>query len=96
MARTYSNSMETVFTIIAFYYWPWSNIPRSNSQNDKVDSPLLPWITARQYALFIAALAVVMRPTSALTWVFLAVNHMISLRLNGKLKFVFSEALPIG
>ncbi|KAI9486093.1 MAG: Alg9-like mannosyltransferase family-domain-containing protein [Benjaminiella poitrasii] len=62
-ARTLSNSIEMVFSVLALNYWPL--LPKTSS--------------LRQYriALVLALLACLMRPTNALLWLFLGIHLLI-------------------
>ncbi|KAI8811203.1 Alg9-like mannosyltransferase family-domain-containing protein [Cladochytrium replicatum] len=68
--RTFSNTLETMFTVIALYYWP---LPESNPNNQ---------ISYRDFrcALVIAVVGCLMRPTNALIWVFNGVQLAIRSR----------------
>jgi phosphatidylinositol glycan class B len=63
MVRTYSNSLETVFNALAFLYWQWDD---SKIVDPKQLKKSLTW----------AALACLIRPTSALIWVFLGAQFL--------------------
>lgn len=90
MIRTYSNSVEAIFSVIAFYYWPWGN----GQGDDKKEPERKGVLSDRFVALFFAALACVLRPTNAGIWVWLGVSHLVKTR--SALKFIFLEVLPIG
>ncbi|KAH7387741.1 hypothetical protein KP509_16G038800 [Ceratopteris richardii] len=63
MVRTLSNCLETVLTVASLYYWAiGEKIPKSKH---------FCLLTARQWALFLAALACIMRPTSAVIWIYI-------------------------
>ncbi|KAG0462276.1 hypothetical protein HPP92_020752 [Vanilla planifolia] len=83
ITRTLSNSIETVLTIMGLYYW---NLFLGFSTNALSSS--------RKKALFLAALACAIRPTSAVIWLY--VGSLDLLRMPQKLKFLFHEVLPIG
>ncbi|CAI9782990.1 unnamed protein product [Fraxinus pennsylvanica] len=83
ITRTLANSMETILTLVSLYYWP--SLRRLSAS---VSSG------SRKWALAAAALACAIRPTSAITWVYVA---LLELYLTcDKLKFVLLEAVPIG
>lgn len=65
-ARTLSNSMEMVFTIIALNYWPLPGVATLNTS----------WLKRYRIALTFALIACVMRPTNGLVWLFLGI-HLI-------------------
>jgi GPI mannosyltransferase 3 len=75
--RTFSNCLETTFTIVAFYYWPWHWTLVNETEAGRVSSnetskgPSTD-ITSMRRALLCAALAVVLRPTNILVWIILA------------------------
>ena len=48
----------------------------------------------RKYGLAAAALACAIRPTSAITWIYVGLLELIVAR--DRLKFIFLEAAPIG
>lgn len=83
IARTLSNSLETVLTLVGLYYW------FSYKESYKKVC-----ISSRMLALFVAALACGVRPTSAVTWVYVGVLDLI--RMQGRLGFLFLEVAPIG
>ena len=69
--RTYSNSLEAVFTVVALSKWPWHK-KRLHSHD----------ISAEQEddtALIFAALAVIIRPTNLIIWVFVIAIHFSDL-----------------
>ncbi|XJO72856.1 hypothetical protein BDV3_003923 [Batrachochytrium dendrobatidis] len=65
LVRTYSNSLEACLTSIALYYWPWS---RDEVQGNRP--------TRRNFriSLIFAALSCIVRPTSAILWIFLGTS----------------------
>lgn len=69
MVRTFSNSIETVLTTIAFYYWPWP------SNNESISSSG----ASRFTSLMFAALAFAYRPSNAIIWLPLGVLHLVKL-----------------
>ncbi|EPS61240.1 hypothetical protein M569_13558, partial [Genlisea aurea] len=81
ITRTFSNTMETVLTIVSFYYWPCMKNSRGSS-------------SSRKYALLVAGLACAIRPTSAITWIYVGFLELFSTR--DKLRFVLLEVAPIG
>jgi phosphatidylinositol glycan class B len=101
-ARTFSNSVEAVLTIVAIYFWPWKYL----RYETKMDSPgfpsfdrpafLRPYVTPRQLALIIASLAVVLRPTGAIVWFLLGFVHLLELPISEKFELIFKEVVPIG
>lgn len=84
--RTLSNSLETVLTLVGLYYWPCIRAAAGGAP------PI-----SRKFGLFIAALACGIRPTSAITWVYIGILELLSMRrICDKLKFIFLEVVPIG
>ncbi|KAL8166170.1 hypothetical protein V2J09_007669 [Rumex salicifolius] len=82
ITRTLSNSLETVLTLASLYYWPCMR------QGFGKDS------SSRKLALFIAAVSCAIRPTSAITWLYIGLLEL--LRAPDRLKFIFAEVFPIG
>ncbi|KAH6794413.1 Alg9-like mannosyltransferase family [Perilla frutescens var. hirtella] len=83
MPRTFSNSLETVLTLVSLYYWPCL----------RVSATAVP-TGSRKYALAIAAIACAIRPTSAITWIYIGCLELFTTR--DKLKFFLLEVIPIG
>lgn len=81
--RTLSNSLETVLTLASLYYWPCISV--APTRFSKV---------SRKLALFMAALSCAIRPTSAITWLYVGLLELFS--ANDRLRFIFLEAAPIG
>lgn len=67
-ARTLSNSMEMVFTIVALCFWPLPGVIDTTANNH--------WIKHYRISLFLASMACIMRPTNGLIWLFLG-THLI-------------------
>ncbi|KAG2187447.1 hypothetical protein INT44_005135, partial [Umbelopsis vinacea] len=70
-ARTLSNSLEMVLTVIALNYWPIDGT---------VDYTSGTWIRDFRVSLAWAALACIIRPTNALIWAFLGLHLMFKAR----------------
>ncbi|XP_059637560.1 mannosyltransferase APTG1 isoform X2 [Cornus florida] len=83
ITRTLSNSLETVLTLVGLYYWPCIRVSSS-------EIPLV----SRKWGLAVAALACAIRPTSAITWVYVGFLELFLTR--DRLKFIFLEVIPIG
>ncbi|KAJ6731647.1 GLYCOSYLTRANSFERASE [Salix purpurea] len=81
--RTLSNSLETVLTLVGLYYWPCMRASPSKA-------PLV----LRKWGLAIAALACAIRPTSAVTWVYIGLLELAVTR--DRLKFLVLDVVPIG
>ncbi|CAB4434386.1 unnamed protein product [Rhizophagus irregularis] len=76
-----SNSIETVLTTVALYYWPWPSFSNFMSWNDR--------IKALRISLTLAAICCILRPTNVIVWGFLGIQllwktreHLISIILN--------------
>lgn len=82
--RTLSNSLETVLTLVGLYYWPCLRTSTYSKAS----------IVPRKYGLAAAALACALRPTSAITWIYVGLLELIATR--DRLKFIFLETAPIG
>lgn len=81
--RTFSNSLETVLTLVGLYYWPTLRVSSSKFPS-----------VSRKLGLALAALACAIRPTSAITWLYVGLLELIFAR--DRLKFIFLEAAPVG
>ncbi|MCO5591543.1 hypothetical protein L7F22_045529 [Adiantum nelumboides] len=85
MVRTFSNCLETVLTLAALYYWVvGERLPKFKCFSS---------FTARQVALFLAALACVIRPTGALVWVYVGLIGLVKTDKKSQLLF---EVIFIG
>ncbi|KAJ0984723.1 hypothetical protein J5N97_003079 [Dioscorea zingiberensis] len=83
ITRTLVNSLETVLTVVGLFYWlsfTWSTKKFPTG--------------SRKLAMFIAALACAIRPTSAITWLYVGIVDLW--RGKSRLKFIFLEVIPIG
>lgn len=83
ITRTLSNSLETVLTVVSLYYWPCIRPSASKISRG-----------SRKWGLATAALACAIRPTSAITWIYIGLLELCLTR--DKLKFVLLEVIPIG
>ncbi|XP_038718835.1 GPI mannosyltransferase 3 isoform X2 [Tripterygium wilfordii] len=81
--RTLSNSLETVLTVVALYYWPCFT-----GSSHKVSS------NSRKWALALAAFACAIRPTSAIIWIYVGLLELFV--AHDRLRFVILEVVPIG
>ena len=63
LVRTFSNSVETMLTVLALASWPWPGHVQRSSRS-------------RGIALVWAALSVIIRPTSAVLWIYLGFVHL--------------------
>jgi GPI mannosyltransferase 3 len=80
--------LETVLTVAGLYYW---FTVMESSRESSVDSQRAP---SRKMALTIAALACGVRPTSAITWIYVGLLDFIHIK--SKCRYVFLEVIPIG
>ena len=69
ITRTFSNCVETVLTVVALFYWPLAPPASSASGSASSRTAINNNKTSLPLALFVAALAVMMRPTSVLVWI---------------------------
>ena len=78
-ARTFSNALETLLCLAALRLWPLS-LPADEEYHAVPDGPLK-WSHLRK-SLALAALAIIIRPTAAIIWLFLGVRLFHSLSQN--------------
>ncbi|KAK3155812.1 hypothetical protein QOZ80_2AG0099000 [Eleusine coracana subsp. coracana] len=88
ITRTLSNSFETVLTVAGLYYW-FTAI--ESSKGTSAGNQRAP---SRKMALIVAALACSIRPTSAITWLYVGLLDFINIK--SKCQYVFFEVIPIG
>ncbi|KAG4970058.1 hypothetical protein JHK85_036479 [Glycine max] len=81
-SRTLSNSLETVLTLVSLYFWPCMR-PSSNCS-----------FVSRKWGLAVAAVACAIRPTSAITWLYVGLLELF--KAHDRFKFIFLEVAPIG
>ncbi|OAY75240.1 GPI mannosyltransferase 3 [Ananas comosus] len=86
--RTLSNTLETVLTVKELLYW-LSLI--ASSKQVPVASRKLALIIA---ALACAALACAIRPTSAITWLYVGLLDLIGMQ--SKLQYLFLDVVQVG
>ncbi|KAK3313808.1 Alg9-like mannosyltransferase family-domain-containing protein [Apodospora peruviana] len=81
--RTFSNSLETTLTIAALHYWPWEllkdaiaskNVPLQSSSS----------VNSLRLSLFLAAIAVLLRPTNLFIWFGILTLTLTRFTLDGK------------
>ncbi len=88
IVRTFSNCLETVLTTMAlFYWWPVQSPSTDHHHTGSI-------FTSRQLGLLLAGVACIIRPTSAIIWVYVGVVQL--LKIQHKLQFLLSEVFPIG
>lgn len=68
---------------MSLYYWPCLRVSATSVPS-----------SSRKYALAIAALACALRPTSAITWIYVGCLELYTAR--DRLKFLLLEVVPIG
>ncbi|XP_071677501.1 mannosyltransferase APTG1 [Lolium perenne] len=95
ITRTLSNSLETVLTVAGLYYW-FSAIESSKgiSVDSKQQTASYQSPQSRKMALLIAALACAVRPTSAITWLYVGLLDFIQTK--SKCRLLFLEVIPLG
>lgn len=81
--RTFSNTLETVLTLVSLYYWPCMR-PASSKH------PFM----SRKLGLTIAAFACAIRPTSGIIWLYVGFLELFVAR--DRLQFILLEVAPIG
>ncbi|ESZ92192.1 glycosyltransferase family 22 protein [Sclerotinia borealis F-4128] len=89
--RTFSNSLETSLTITALYYWPWDmaidsgeGIKEQSKGGSSITAPEGVFRTGKsvnhlRYALLLAGIACILRPTNLLIWFCVIMPTIISL-----------------
>ncbi|KAL6629703.1 hypothetical protein ACP70R_029468 [Stipagrostis hirtigluma subsp. patula] len=87
--------LETVLTVAGLYYW-FAGIESSKgtslfSKQQVANNQSAP---SRKMALLIAALACAIRPTSAITWIYVGLLDFIQIK--SKCRFIFLEVIPVG
>ncbi|XP_078600609.1 GPI alpha-1,2-mannosyltransferase 3-like [Branchiostoma floridae x Branchiostoma japonicum] len=81
--RTLTNSMETVLTTAALYYYPWPQEASTTGSNKQV-----------VMYLSLAALSCVVRPTAAIMWIPLCMLHLVN--SGSKLRTITLHFIPVG
>ena len=71
LSRTFSNSAETYYTIVAFYFWPFPTAIASATTPQHIQS--------RRVALIIASIACILRVTNAVIWIPLVLRECVTL-----------------
>ncbi|SJL00694.1 uncharacterized protein ARMOST_04007 [Armillaria ostoyae] len=90
LSRSFSNSLETSLTTIAFSYYPWDASTRLSPQLIYNRSKI-------RKSLAFAALACAIRPTNAVIWIYLFSNLVWALRgYRRTLLFLLCDAIAIG
>lgn len=81
--RTFSNSLEMTLTIMALSYWPWELLGDSSEPYGGF-SARRERLTSLRVSLFLAAVAVLLRPTNVLIWGTVTLVALTRLGLRGK------------
>ncbi|KAK0623273.1 Alg9-like mannosyltransferase family-domain-containing protein [Immersiella caudata] len=80
--RTFSNSLETTLTVAALYYWPWELLKDTKSdKTEPVKSSSS--VNSLRLSLFLAAVAVLLRPTNLLIWLGILTFTVLRFTLDG-------------
>lgn len=89
MIRTFSNSIEAILTIVAFYYWPWIERPKI------IPIPICKrlHLTGRQISLLLAASAFCIRPPNVIVWIPLGLQHLYY--THDRFQYLSREVIPI-
>lgn len=74
LVRTFSNSFETYFTIIAFYYWPFAN--RLIFKENTFFFHSFEYIRRRRISLIFASIACLIRITNVFIWIPIAFREL--------------------
>lgn len=95
ITRTLSNSLETVLTVAGLYYW-FAAIESSKATSivSKQHAACEQSIPSRKVALLIAALSCAIRPTSAVTWLYVGLLDFIQMK--SKCRFILLDVIPVG
>lgn len=80
--RTFSNSLEMTLTIMALNYWPWELLGDSSEAHGGF-SARRSRTTSLRISLFLAALAVLLRPTNVFIWGTVALVALTRVGLTG-------------
>ena len=78
--RTFSNSIETTFTTIALYFWPFEyrDDPAKTFQHK----------SSLFLSLLLAGISCILRPTSAIMWSFLGIWYLLANRKSAARTFL--------
>lgn len=69
-ARTLSNTMETILTVVALSYWPIPGVVHLGERKE--------WLKEYRIALLFASVACIVRPTNALIWLYMGCQLLLS------------------
>ncbi|KAJ4392024.1 glycosylphosphatidylinositol anchor biosynthesis [Gnomoniopsis smithogilvyi] len=82
-ARTFSNSLEMALTVMALDFWPWKLLGDVYESHGGF-AARKERLTSLRVSLFLAAIAVLLRPTNLLIWATVATVTLIRPMLRGK------------
>ncbi|EFA77662.1 putative transmembrane protein [Heterostelium album PN500] len=90
IVRTYSNSIETVLFVISLYYWPLPGKTQPSEANYKIFNNV-------QISVILTSFAFIIRPTTAIMWLYLVPLYLYSniRSLKQLLLFVFRDVLLV-
>ncbi len=106
LIRTFSNSIETVLTIVSLYYWPpISSTSEKNGGGGRImksmdgiagdDGNSSNNNTYRVWGIFWCGACVTMRPTSAVLWTYVGICELYRLSTwKTRFRMVFYELIP--
>lgn len=93
-ARTFSNSLEMTLTIAALKYWPWDLLGDASETHG--GSPARRGrLASLRVSLFLAAIAVLLRPTNVFIWGTVVMVAFTRLTLRGKSPVTLRVALVL-
>ncbi|KAJ0116485.1 hypothetical protein J7T55_007465 [Diaporthe amygdali] len=93
-ARTFSNSLEMTLTIAALNYWPWELLGDASETHG--GSPARrERLASLRVSLFLAAIAVLLRPTNVFIWGTVVMVAFTRLTLRGKSPITLRVALVL-
>lgn len=93
-ARTFSNSLEMTLTIAALNYWPWDLLGDASETHG--GSPARrERLASLRVSLFLAAIAVLLRPTNVFIWGTVVMVAFTRLTLRGKSPITLRVALVL-
>ncbi|KAI1432339.1 glycosyltransferase family 22 protein [Xylaria sp. CBS 124048] len=100
--RTFSNCFETTLTAMALYYWPWSLLGTETDEGGAARNTSALFsdhsqVNSLRLSLFLAAFAVLLRPTNIFVWIAICTLMLTRFTLGGKspldrrVLFIFSR-----
>lgn len=94
--RTFSNSLETVLTGVALYYWPWAlagdvvSSGKGNVEQRRIFSTMKD-VNELRISLVLAAFSCILRPTNLLIWGALVFVTLTRLGLSGTTRAILGD-----